>query len=125
MTRHVLRAVDLGASVVFMAFCAKAFVTHFYKDLRLQQRQQKFAVVSDAALLTPHCCLYRLNQGRIIRISLRAVDPFRYRPALEEVAPSLNLWITLLGQRIVVGHHLTTAVAERSVTEVDHGWGWF
>jgi|HubBroStandDraft_3_1064219.scaffolds.fasta_scaffold1355286_1 hypothetical protein len=53
MTRHVLRAVDLGASVVFMAFCAKAFVTHFYKDLRLQQRQQKFAVVSDAALLTP------------------------------------------------------------------------
>ena len=34
MTRHVLRAVDLGASVVFMAFCAKAFVTHFYKDLQ-------------------------------------------------------------------------------------------
>ena len=45
MTRHVLRAIDLGASVVFLAFCAKAFLTHFRKDFRLQLRQRHLAVV--------------------------------------------------------------------------------
>lgn len=53
MTRHVLRAIDLGASVVFLAFCAKAFLTHFRKDFRLQLRQRHLAVVKDAPLLMP------------------------------------------------------------------------
>jgi hypothetical protein len=53
MTRHVLRAIDFGASVVFMAFCVKALLTHLYKDLRLQQQQQRLAVFKDAPSLMP------------------------------------------------------------------------
>ena len=34
MTRLVLKAIDVGASFVFMALCAKAFCTHFCNDLR-------------------------------------------------------------------------------------------
>jgi hypothetical protein len=29
MTRLILKAIDLGASVVFMALCTKAFCAHF------------------------------------------------------------------------------------------------
>ena len=52
VTRHVLRAIDFGASVVFMAFCTKALLTHFYKDLGMQLQQRKLAVVKDAPSLT-------------------------------------------------------------------------
>ena len=91
MTRCVLRAMDFGASVIFMAFCAKALLAYFYKDLRLQQKQQRLAVFKDAPSLmqclrtqsrSGNCCLYRLNQRRIIRVCLRAVDALRYWPAL-------------------------------------------
>jgi hypothetical protein len=34
MTRLILKAIDVGASFVFMGFCAKAFCVHFYNDLR-------------------------------------------------------------------------------------------
>jgi hypothetical protein len=34
MTRFLFRTIDFGASIVFMALCAKAFVVHFYEDLR-------------------------------------------------------------------------------------------
>jgi len=34
MTRLILKAIDVGASVVFMALCARAFCAHFYNDLR-------------------------------------------------------------------------------------------
>jgi hypothetical protein len=38
MTRLILKAIDVGASAVFMALCIKAFCVHFYKDVerRLQ-----------------------------------------------------------------------------------------
>jgi hypothetical protein len=34
MTRLILRAIDVGASIVLMALCARAFCAHFYNDLR-------------------------------------------------------------------------------------------
>jgi hypothetical protein len=52
MTRYVLRAIDFGASVVFMAFCAKALFTHFHKDLGMQLQERKLTVVKDAPSLT-------------------------------------------------------------------------
>ena len=33
MTGLILRAIDFGASVVFLSLCAKAFCVHFYKDI--------------------------------------------------------------------------------------------
>jgi hypothetical protein len=33
MTRFLFRTVDFGASIVFMALCAKAFGVHFYEDI--------------------------------------------------------------------------------------------
>jgi hypothetical protein len=32
------RLIDVGASIVFMALCAKAFCAHFYSDLRRASR---------------------------------------------------------------------------------------
>ena len=52
MTRYVLTAIDFGARVVFMAFCAKALFSHFYKDLGMQLQQRKLSVVKDAPSLT-------------------------------------------------------------------------
>jgi hypothetical protein len=40
MTRLILRAIDLGASAVFMALCTKAFCVHFYKDIERELRGQ-------------------------------------------------------------------------------------
>jgi hypothetical protein len=34
MTRFIFRAIDFGASIVFMALCAKMFGAHLYEDLR-------------------------------------------------------------------------------------------
>jgi hypothetical protein len=36
MTRLLLKAIDIGASVVFTALCTKAFYTHFYRDVARQ-----------------------------------------------------------------------------------------
>ena len=36
MTRLILKAIDVGASAVFMALCTKAFFVHFYKDVERQ-----------------------------------------------------------------------------------------
>ena len=33
MTRLLFRTVDFGASIVFMALCAKAFGVHFCEDI--------------------------------------------------------------------------------------------
>jgi hypothetical protein len=33
MTRFAFKAIDLGASAVFMALCIGAFCIHFYKDI--------------------------------------------------------------------------------------------
>jgi hypothetical protein len=40
MTRLILKAIDLGASAVFMALCTKAFCAHFYNDIRQQTRRR-------------------------------------------------------------------------------------
>jgi hypothetical protein len=44
VTRLILIAIDVGASVVFMALCAKAGFAHFYKDVKWHLRK------TDAAL---------------------------------------------------------------------------
>jgi hypothetical protein len=36
MTRVILKAIDVGASAVFMALCTKAFCVHFFKDVERQ-----------------------------------------------------------------------------------------
>jgi hypothetical protein len=30
----ILKAIDIGASVIFVALCARAFCVHFYKDIK-------------------------------------------------------------------------------------------
>ena len=39
MTRLILKAIDVGASFVFMALCAKAFCAQLYNDLRRASRR--------------------------------------------------------------------------------------
>ena len=39
MTRLIFKAINFGASAVFMALCTKAFCVHFYKDI--EQRSRK------------------------------------------------------------------------------------
>ncbi len=63
MTRLILKAIDVSASFVFMALCAKAFCAHFYNDLR-RARQE-----CDAAMAAS----VRLPQGCHDRASSRAV----------------------------------------------------
>ena len=36
MTRLILKAIDRGASAVFMTLCTKALFVHFYKDVERQ-----------------------------------------------------------------------------------------
>jgi hypothetical protein len=48
MTRFIFRTIDFGASIVFMALCAKAFCVHFYEDLRRHpQRRDSSAAARD------------------------------------------------------------------------------
>ena len=45
MTRLLLRAIDFGASAVFMALSVRAFCVHFYKDTqRGFAKAEKFSV---------------------------------------------------------------------------------
>ena len=39
--RYAFKAADFGASIVFMAMCARAFWRHFYKDIEQQLQRQK------------------------------------------------------------------------------------
>jgi len=41
MTRWLLKAVDVGASAVFVALCAKAFCILFVEDIKQQLRVRK------------------------------------------------------------------------------------
>jgi hypothetical protein len=41
MTRWLLKAVDVGASAVFVALCAKAFCILFVEDIKQQSRVPK------------------------------------------------------------------------------------
>ena len=36
MTRLILKAIDVGASAVFVALCTKAFCVHFYRNVKQQ-----------------------------------------------------------------------------------------
>ena len=47
MTRLLLRAIDFGASAVFMALCVRAFCVPFYKDTQRELRRRE--------VLRPHC----------------------------------------------------------------------
>jgi hypothetical protein len=38
MTRWLLKAIDVGASAVFMALCTKAICVQFYQDIKRQLR---------------------------------------------------------------------------------------
>jgi hypothetical protein len=40
MTRFILKAVDLGGSAVFAAFCARALFIHAYKDAAQRRRRR-------------------------------------------------------------------------------------
>jgi hypothetical protein len=57
MSRLILRAIDVGASFVFMALCAKAFCTHFYNDLRRASRS-----------LAPSAKIIEFRQPRPVRV---------------------------------------------------------
>ena len=45
--RYAFRAVDFGASIVFMAMCAKAFWRYYY------EQRQKFPLVENSPSLVP------------------------------------------------------------------------
>jgi hypothetical protein len=51
MTRYVFRTIDFGASLVFMALCAKAFCAHFYHDIVRPPERDRFPTAPDAPSL--------------------------------------------------------------------------
>ena len=51
--RYAFKAVDFGASVVFMAMCAMAFWRHFYKDIEQQLQRPKHPLVKNSPSLIP------------------------------------------------------------------------
>jgi hypothetical protein len=53
MTRYAFKAIDLGASIVFMALCVKAFCVHFFKDLEGRLQRRKLPLAHDAPSLVP------------------------------------------------------------------------
>ncbi len=53
MTRYAFKAIDFGASVVFLALCTKAFCIHFYQDIERQQHARKFQASKDMLSLIP------------------------------------------------------------------------
>ena len=82
MTRYVLKAIDLGASVVFMALCVRAFCGHYFKDIQWRLRGESFR----SSKIHRHLCLrtlsplggglsYRFDRRRIIGVRPRGIDP--------------------------------------------------
>ena len=51
--RYAFKAADFGASIVFMAMCARAFWRHFYKDIEQQLQRQKPPLVKNSPSLVP------------------------------------------------------------------------
>jgi hypothetical protein len=51
--RYAFKAVDFGASIVFMSMCAKAFWHHFYKDIEQQVQRPKLPLVKTSPSLVP------------------------------------------------------------------------
>jgi hypothetical protein len=53
MTRYAFKAIDLGASFVFAAYCVKAFCTHFYKDIQRRLEMRRLPLVEHSPSLVP------------------------------------------------------------------------
>jgi hypothetical protein len=53
MTRYVFKAIDLGASIVFMALCAKAFCIHFFRDIEGRLQRRKLPLIQNSPSLVP------------------------------------------------------------------------
>jgi hypothetical protein len=51
--RYAFKAVDFGASIVFMAMCARAFWRHFYNDVAHQLQRPKLPLVKNSPSLIP------------------------------------------------------------------------
>ena len=66
MTRWLLKAVDVGASAVFVALCAKAFCILFVEDIKQQLRVRKPSLSAVDALKQAEM----FGQRRIVRIYL-------------------------------------------------------
>jgi hypothetical protein len=53
MTRYAFKAIDLGASVVFMALCVKAFCVHFFRDIEGRLQRRKLPLIQNLPSLVP------------------------------------------------------------------------
>ncbi len=51
MTRYVFKAIDIGASIVFMVLCTKTFCIHFYKDIERRLHARKRPTIKDTPSL--------------------------------------------------------------------------
>jgi hypothetical protein len=51
--RYAFKVVDFGASIIFMAMCARAFWRLFYHDVEQQLQRQKFPLVKNSPSLVP------------------------------------------------------------------------
>jgi hypothetical protein len=51
--RYAFKAVDFGASIVFMSMCVGAFWRHFYNDVAHQLQQPKLPLVENSPSLVP------------------------------------------------------------------------
>jgi hypothetical protein len=53
MTRYVFKAIDIGASIVFLALCTKAFCIHLYEDVERQLHPRKLPPGQDMPSIIP------------------------------------------------------------------------
>jgi hypothetical protein len=53
MTRLAFKVIDLGASVVFVALCVKAFWGHFFKDIEGRLQRRKLPLIQNSPSLVP------------------------------------------------------------------------
>jgi hypothetical protein len=51
--RYAFKALDFGASIVFIAMCAKAFWRHFYNGIEQPPQQQKLPLFKNSPSLVP------------------------------------------------------------------------
>lgn len=76
------RAIDFGASVVFMALCARAFCVHFYKDIERQLHRRNLPAVDPSPLIPPDWVLLKpVPVGSIRSTSPRPRPPLSYSRA--------------------------------------------
>jgi hypothetical protein len=51
VTRLAFKAIDIGASAIFMALCAKAFCVHFYCDVERAMHKRRSRAFGSSPLL--------------------------------------------------------------------------